>query len=275
MSALATEGLQVTLEHVTPLRTPRRRLQVPRSNSTGDFNDQPFALSSNRHRATKTHDTESRQIEGKTIRPLPPLPKSPPPPPPLTPPHTKPPTKTHRPLPSPPPPPPPSPHITPTLTPAPIPPRLLHSQSVEHLRPLRPLTLRISPPSPDIPQAPSPITAKRKRISKLRRYLGERVPNELVFGHCQNSFRASLLQDKLQEIEKSRIYTQVDQDSDYDSDVSDDDMEQLDYRWALANGTTVRTLPMKRFSKRWYREQGGRRWEEDNFQNVLATLRNL
>lgn len=143
-----------------------------------------------------------------------------------------------------------------------------------------------SPITPDIPQAPSPMTARRKRMSKLRRHLGESIPDDLI------DRESGKLLHELHIIREDQVYSRntssagaamrkVIAISDDTSDASDesDDTEEDDYRWTVENGrTTLRATPsIKRYSKKWMKDKGGKRWtvEEDCYDDVLNALRAL
>ncbi|KAJ7253057.1 hypothetical protein B0H12DRAFT_1233764 [Mycena haematopus] len=129
-----------------------------------------------------------------------------------------------------------------------------------------------SSPSPSIPEPPSPSTAHRKRLSKLRRHLGESVPLELlpVAGRADRASR------------EKHVYSQtviavkklLDLDGD-DSDTTSEDEEDR-YSLVFTHGQTHRTIPVKRYSRKWVRENsGGDRWVEENYSNILRELRAL
>ncbi|KAJ6463911.1 hypothetical protein C8R45DRAFT_1107500 [Mycena sanguinolenta] len=137
-----------------------------------------------------------------------------------------------------------------------------------------------SPPSPSssLPEPPSPSTAHRKRLSKLRRHLGESVQLELFPAGQEDS----IFQGK-------DVYSQtvvavkklLDLDSD-DSDVdtssgsnSEDDSEDDGYSLVFTHGQTRRAIPVKRYSRKWVRERGKDRWVEENYSNILRELRAL
>lgn len=53
-----------------------------------------------------------------------------------------------------------------------------------------------------------------------------------------------------------------------------EDMESIPQRM-VPHTTIFRALPLKRYSKKWIREKGSRRWEERDYTDILQTLRSL
>ena len=120
-----------------------------------------------------------------------------------------------------------------------------------------------------MPQPPSPRTAQRNRISKLRRHLGESV--QLIIDRPDTVDVVA----ELRQIGKDDAYPigkvlDLDAaDSDTSSDCDGDD--KADYSWALPRDRVV----SNRVSQKWIRERGKERWTEDNFAKILKDLRAL
>ncbi|KAF8208221.1 hypothetical protein K438DRAFT_1813623 [Mycena galopus ATCC 62051] len=128
-----------------------------------------------------------------------------------------------------------------------------------------------SPPTPSMPEPLTPSTAHRKRMSKLRRHLGESVQLELFpdAGHGDNVFReANFYSQTVIAVKKL-----LDLDGD-DSSTSSEDEEDT-YSLVFTHGQTHRAVPVKRHSRKWIREKGGDRWVEENYSNILRDLRAL
>ncbi|KAJ6628762.1 hypothetical protein B0H10DRAFT_1989220 [Mycena sp. CBHHK59/15] len=132
-----------------------------------------------------------------------------------------------------------------------------------------------SPATPSIPEPPSPRTAERNRISKLRRHLGESVQLQLVLDRPD---KADVLAE-LRHVDKGDVYPEiavkkvidfdfdgaVDNDSDTSSEGDGDDREN--FSWAPP--------PQNRMSRKWIRERGGERWVDGDFSKILRDLRAL
>jgi len=125
-------------------------------------------------------------------------------------------------------------------------------------------------------------------MSKLRRHFGERVPDDLVVRPSPTAPTKGIVLEKLERIGDIHLYAQAgatvkkvleltadDDDSDEDSDGWEDERDDEDYTWVLANGAAYRAAPIKRQSPKWIRERKGQRWEEKNYENVLRDLRAL
>ncbi|KAJ7180230.1 hypothetical protein C8R43DRAFT_972273 [Mycena crocata] len=130
----------------------------------------------------------------------------------------------------------------------------------------------LSPPTPTIPEPPSPRTAQRKRISKLRRHLGESVQMQLcpdtvdVLAQLRHAGKADLYPDTVE-----KVLDLEGTDSDMSSECDDDEDEGLVEYWEMQSAQ----VPPKRVSQKWVRERGKNRWTEDNFAKVLQDLRAL
>ncbi|KAJ7283890.1 hypothetical protein C8J57DRAFT_1218182 [Mycena rebaudengoi] len=147
----------------------------------------------------------------------------------------------------------------------------LHLQtSPDALQPRVVEPLPSSPLSPIIPEVPSPRTAHRKRISKLRRHLGQSVQFHFdrpgtARGEVQSieeEDSEDLYSDVAFKRTSSELGSSVDSDSDSSSDGGDDDHR---FRKPADNRT----------SQKWVRERGGTRWTEQDFSNILRDLRAL
>ncbi|KAJ7075128.1 hypothetical protein B0H15DRAFT_956782 [Mycena belliarum] len=232
------------------------------------------------------------------IRPLPPIPPSPKSPPPFRRQVSQP---SLRPLPSV-----PEAPVSFSITPAtPLPPLSPLVQSSTHLAPpvvLAPvrrfasisLRLNTSPdalasrasksmlPSPPhspgflVPEPPSPATAKRKRISKLRRHLGESVAFELFPESDSTSPKgADLHSQTVFAVKKLLALSDGDAGSD-NSDSSDEEGDEDNYSLMLiTHDAEPLSVPVRRHSRKWIREKGGERWVEENISNILRELRSL
>ncbi|KAJ7581355.1 hypothetical protein C8J56DRAFT_959820 [Mycena floridula] len=152
-----------------------------------------------------------------------------------------------------------------------------------------PSPLELSPLSPSIPVMPTPHTAHRRRMSKLRRHLGEQIDErELLSAIDERLDHPDLLRRKVVKgIQKSgdaglyrsaaitarKVLYMVDDD---DGDSEDEyDEELADYSWITTGGMTFRAVPVRKYSKKWVREKGSKRWEDLDYAAVNQTLRNL
>ncbi|KZP30744.1 hypothetical protein FIBSPDRAFT_883870 [Athelia psychrophila] len=129
----------------------------------------------------------------------------------------------------------------------------------------------------DEPEPLSPLSAKKRRLWKLRRQLGQSVPPELVYGSdvalvkCMaNAFGTR----------KSRASYEWEEDSGFGEDETSDDESEV----SLADpGTTPKQASFIKhtdghaeFVGGWYREQRGRRWKaESDCHDVISALRKL
>ncbi|KAJ7179014.1 hypothetical protein C8R46DRAFT_1072174, partial [Mycena filopes] len=120
------------------------------------------------------------------------------------------------------------------------------------------------PASPTLPEPPSPRTARRKRISKLRRHLGESVQIILE----QPDDKADVLAGLRRAVKADGVLDLDGDDSDASSEASSDG---YDYAWQM---TRERVLS-NRSSQKWIRERGKDRWTEQNFAKILQDLRAL
>ncbi|KAK7050014.1 hypothetical protein VNI00_005445 [Paramarasmius palmivorus] len=281
--------------------------------STGDVSTRASLPSRIRHLP------QIKQSSPQDVRPLP-LPPAP-----LSAPvATKGTCRTIRPLPSPPTPPPET-ELKPTIcvTPAtPLPPPTPNAGSMVHLSPpssfSKPrsygsLCLQTSPDvlttfiaeedegdwassplTPSIPQRPSPSVARRKRMSKLRRHLGESVTDsmlpmnkdqtqKLLTALAEDPGSTADLNDLIfhknvdseeQEPEEQDLVEDGSSTSEDDDSLFTLDDDSSDKLWVV-DGTTFRAATLRRYSKKWIREKGGHRWEEDDYTHILRALRSL
>ncbi|KAJ7337358.1 hypothetical protein DFH08DRAFT_876593 [Mycena albidolilacea] len=131
----------------------------------------------------------------------------------------------------------------------------------------------LSSPTRPTPEPASPITAQRKRMSKLRRHLGESVQLEL-FPEVKDGddvFREAYISSQTVVAVKKLL----DLDGDDSDTSSEDDSDDDGYALVFAHGHTRRVIPVKRHSRKWVREKGGDRWVEENYSNILRDLRAL
>ncbi|KAJ7129538.1 hypothetical protein C8R44DRAFT_777028 [Mycena epipterygia] len=133
-----------------------------------------------------------------------------------------------------------------------------------------------TPATPTLPEPPSPATAQRKRIHKLRRHLGESVQLQLVLDRPDT--RLDVLaelrhRDHHAKHDAYPIETRVLDSDDSDESQSDyDDGRESGYSWDMIVPASARVPPE---SQKWVRERGKQRWTEDNFSKVLRDLRAL
>ncbi|KAJ7178023.1 hypothetical protein C8R46DRAFT_668485 [Mycena filopes] len=125
-----------------------------------------------------------------------------------------------------------------------------------------------SPPCPSIPQPPSPATAHQRRMSKLRRHLGESVELDLFLDPADRKRKSDIYAQTIVAVKKL-----LDLDAN-DSDSSSEEDEE-EYSLVFNLGHARRAVPVKRYSRKWIREQGGERWVEENYSDLLRDLRAL
>ncbi|ESK91665.1 hypothetical protein Moror_10711 [Moniliophthora roreri MCA 2997] len=150
-----------------------------------------------------------------------------------------------------------------------------------------------SPLTPSIPQRPSPSVARRKRMSKLRRHLGESImfplSKERTLRPLSGSLASNDNDDDYSRESTTILFNKKDDDEDdldldlaEDEEMSTSDDESLvtlddgesDKLWVV-DGTTFRAATLRRYSKKWVREKGGHRWEEEDYTHILRALRSL
>ncbi|KAF7329786.1 hypothetical protein MKEN_00241900 [Mycena kentingensis (nom. inval.)] len=123
------------------------------------------------------------------------------------------------------------------------------------------------PPTPGLMEPPSPNTAVRRRISKLRRHLGQSVQLDL-FG--EEGHEADVCAQTANAVRRL-----LDLDSSSGSD-DDEESDEEQYAFVLTTGDAQCELPIpNRYSRKWIREKGGQRWVEENYSDILRDLRAL
>ncbi|KAJ6613552.1 hypothetical protein B0H10DRAFT_1951346 [Mycena sp. CBHHK59/15] len=156
-------------------------------------------------------------------------------------------------------------------------------------------------PAPSIPEPPSLMleppppspgtTTRRRRISKLRRHLGESIHLELfpdsLAGDTKIDIGGGVLAETRQMREREEeIYSHTAVavkkllDLSEESDASSDDDEEDDgdsrEEWELTHGQAAqRGVPVQRLSRNWVRERGKERWVEGDYAKILRELRAL
>ncbi|KAJ7756934.1 hypothetical protein B0H16DRAFT_1537458 [Mycena metata] len=126
-------------------------------------------------------------------------------------------------------------------------------------------------PCPSIPQPPTPTTARRRRMSKLRRHLGESVELDLSPDSDKTSDGDQETSAFAQTIVAVKKLLDLDAN---DSDPSSDEDED-EYSLVFVLGQAQRVVPVKRYSRKWIRERGSKRWIEENYSDLLRDLRAL
>ncbi|KAK7019827.1 hypothetical protein R3P38DRAFT_1224005 [Favolaschia claudopus] len=126
------------------------------------------------------------------------------------------------------------------------------------------------PPTPAMPEPPTPTTARRKRMSKLRRHLGESVQLELLPDPGNMAEKENLHSQTIFAVKKLLDLGEDDTDDESSTDDEDDR-----YSLVFSHGHTHHVVPVKRYSRKWVRERGGDRWVEENYSNILRELRAL
>lgn len=115
------------------------------------------------------------------------------------------------------------------------------------------------PATPFIPQQPTNIEEIRcGNLTKLQRHLGSSVPSELVAPRVGNETSdGSRIDGKVySNLSKAPITTERVSTKEKRRDDKDENV-------------------VKSYSSRWLREKKGRRWVEDNYDNVIQSLREL
>lgn len=130
------------------------------------------------------------------------------------------------------------------------------------------------------------MTAKMKQHAKLRRFLGESIPAELVYGEKRGTRVTHPLNDVPEE---TRHYTYwkvapgPDEVEDNGLSAIEEDMDDqgkaLEMRWGATETVNFRCPTSKRYTQRfsgkWVEEKSGRRWVADDYREVLDVLRKL
>ncbi|KAJ7507207.1 hypothetical protein B0H11DRAFT_2219040 [Mycena galericulata] len=132
-----------------------------------------------------------------------------------------------------------------------------------------------------MPVPPSPNTARRRRISKLRRHLGESIALELFPDPRRRDsvlesdicLQTAIAVQKLLEVDASDADDSAPSSDDGDGDDDDDDDDG--YSLVLAHEQASRSIPVKRYSRKWIREKGSKQWVEENYSDILRDLRAL
>ncbi|KAE9405544.1 hypothetical protein BT96DRAFT_934793 [Gymnopus androsaceus JB14] len=159
---------------------------------------------------------------------------------------------------------------------------------------------------------PTPSLARRRRLSKLKRFLGETVPDELVpiISSARDPQAAKDLLDHLTRFRGAEGTVTPEQrheppldpaaisrrlmELEQDEFLSDDDSEEggfddivfaTDQESVLDTGmsdscvsgghNSFRAMPLKKYSKKWVWDKGGRRREEEDYEDILRALRSL
>ncbi|KAF8497234.1 hypothetical protein F5888DRAFT_339829 [Russula emetica] len=119
----------------------------------------------------------------------------------------------------------------------------------------------MTPATPFVPQHPTNIEEiRRGNLTKLRRHLGSSVPSDLVTPRVNGDETSggSRIDAKVYgDLSKAPITTE--RLSTKENGRKDEKDENL----------------VKNYSSRWLREKKGRRWAEDNYNNVIQSLREL
>lgn len=129
----------------------------------------------------------------------------------------------------------------------------------------RPMS-QLSTLSTFIPPPPTPTTARRKRMLKLRRHLGTEVPDE-------STYVEALRRSNLSSISEMPVFRR--------HSIASESLliEKDSYSDCVDCQKTVLRMPPPSDSlpsgKTWYREKNGYRWEETDLTAVLNALRSL
>ncbi|KAJ3768106.1 hypothetical protein FB446DRAFT_775171 [Lentinula raphanica] len=200
-----------------------------------------------------------------------------------------------------------------TPTPSPIPP----SDSPHHLSPPRirrlpdplasmPLSSLKPPPESDCDslcssspsltlESCSPDATLHRRLSKLKRYLGEEIPNDLVpvISSARDPLAAKDLLVRLstcigcEPVLDPAVISQKIMDLEDDKSLSDEEEEEDlvfvevesplegSNSWSEGGDNTFRATTPSRYSKKWVWEKKGHRREEQDYAYILRALRSL
>lgn len=149
-----------------------------------------------------------------------------------------------------------------------------------------------SPISASIPEPPTPGTARRRRMSKLRRHLGERPPSILVpavpplpqkahiFGALADVHDSVALTNALETVQRVLdIEFDSASEGEYTEDENEEAVDKLDASVKEASAEVAQRLgsihrPAHKYSKKWLREGRGRR-ETVRYKEVINALRVL
>ncbi|KAF5355392.1 hypothetical protein D9757_012544 [Collybiopsis confluens] len=159
-------------------------------------------------------------------------------------------------------------------------------------------------PSPDsifLPELPTPATARQRRLSKLKRYLGETVPDELVpvissardpraatellahlrsLAQLESDMNEPLnpvaISRKLKELENDSALSDdeddlifLDEDEEVESIIEDSELLPVEGKAAFV------AVALQKYSKKWMWDKGGNRREENDYADILRALRSL
>lgn len=142
----------------------------------------------------------------------------------------------------------------------------------------------LSPLPSDIPIVPSPVTAQRRRMSKLRRHLGETtIPTDVYLKTSKIKWKPRIRYAKRSASKEhlEPFVVKVDEPC-TSSDESPGNGEggdvfnevQVTVNLPSAGRYTSQTVNVNRWSRQWAVEKGGRKVDE-NYQDVLRRLRAL
>lgn len=152
----------------------------------------------------------------------------------------------------------------------------------------------LTPVSPSMPQPPTPQTLRKRRLSKLRRHFGEVIPEEIIriddpkpekgraleeIGENNVYLKAAIAVGKILDVKEEGDESASDEEDlvavEAVEEVQEDEEEKnRDYQWVLENGVLFQAR-RHRYSRRWIREQGSRRWEERDYPSIIKALRAL
>jgi hypothetical protein len=132
---------------------------------------------------------------------------------------------------------------------------------------------------------PTPITAKKRRILKAEKRLGEKVPWELIERGQKQKHRRKIAPKGMSEdrmmYKASKFAKRIDEDGSIISNFFDGDKAPKMKMKSQKNGreTEVHIITLgditKRESSHWLWDKGGLRWESDNLHDVIRNLRSL
>ncbi|KIK68356.1 hypothetical protein GYMLUDRAFT_714713 [Collybiopsis luxurians FD-317 M1] len=158
--------------------------------------------------------------------------------------------------------------------------------------------------SPDLislPELPTPAAARQRRLSKLKRFLGETVPDELVpiissardpqtakelLAHLRDFSESEsvsneialdpvIISQRLKELEDDVTLSDaedelvfLDEDEEAESPIQGSDL-------LLGSEHVFAAVPFKRYSRKWVWDKGGDRREEQDYAYILQALRSL
>lgn len=116
----------------------------------------------------------------------------------------------------------------------------------------------MTPATPFVPQHPTNIEEiRRGNMTKVRRHLGSSVPSEVVADGNEASDGSRIDAEVYGDHSKAPITTER---------ISTEEKKRKDEKDENL---------VKSYSSRWLREKKGRRWVEDNYDDVIQSLREL